>query len=182
MGRAVRHWVAMPTFRRCMDWLVARLEPNERILARGRAYEPLRWGGLDLTAVVSPGCPVVVTERRTLWVDGGDERWMRSLPFALVRFYTEIIQGHRYALALAHEGIECLQWEPAHRFLGWSWGNAAAIRRVTASVLAFSHRDTDAAQAIRDQLHARGVPAGEPRSLPKAERPDYPVAYRVLRA
>jgi hypothetical protein len=30
---------------------------------------------------------------------------VRILPFAVVRFYVELTQAHRYALALDHEGI-----------------------------------------------------------------------------
>jgi hypothetical protein len=154
-------------FHRWMDLLVARLEPGERVLARGRAFEPRDALGLDLAMVISgPGCAVAVTERRVLWVSRDDQRRVRSLPFALVRSYTEITQAHRYALALDHQRIDRRQWVPAHQLLWWSWGNAEAVRPVTSSVLAFSRRDTTAARAIRSRLQAVGVPAGEPRSLP----------------
>jgi hypothetical protein len=154
-------------FHRWMDLLVARLEPGERVLARGRAFEPRDALGLDLAMVISgPGCAVAVTERRVLWVSRDDQRRVRSLPFALVRSYTEITQAHRYALALDHQRIDRRQWVPAHQLLWWSWGNAEAVRPVTSSVLAFSRRDTTAARAIRSRLQAIGVPAGEPRSLP----------------
>ena len=126
----------------------------------------------DLSAVISgPGCVVVVTERGVLWVSRDDDRWVRSLPFALVRSYAEITQAHRYALALDHESFERLQWVPAHQLLWWSWGNAEAVRPVRSSVLAFSRRDTKAARAIRSRLQAMGVPAGEPRLLPTHRRP-----------
>jgi hypothetical protein len=168
-------------FRRWMDLLMARVEPGERVLAQGRAFEP-HVDSFDLTMVISgPGCAVVVTERRVLWVSRGDERWVRTLPFAVVRFYVETTQAHRYALALDHESIERLRWVPAHRLLGWSWGNAEEVRSVTRSVLGFSRRDTAAARAIRTQLQAMGVPAGAPRSLPKRER-SHEVPYRILRA
>jgi hypothetical protein len=91
-------------FHRWMDLLVARLEPGERVLARGRAFEPRDALWFDLSAVISgPGCAVAVTERCVLWVSRDDERWVRSLPFALVTSYTEITQAHRYALALDHQ-------------------------------------------------------------------------------
>jgi hypothetical protein len=157
-------------FTRWTGLLLARLEPGEQVLARGRAYEK-RVESHDLTDAISgPGCALVVTERCALWVDRADERWVRALPFAIVRAYSEITQGHRYGLALEHEGIERLQWVPAHRFLAWSWGNAESLRPVTESVLAFSHRHTVAARAIRALLQVAGVPAGEARSLPKRER------------
>jgi hypothetical protein len=154
---------------RSMDLLIGRLEPGERVLARGRAFEPPDALGFELSMVISgPGCAVVVTERRVLWLSGGkDQRWVRSLPFAVVTSYTEITQAHRYALVLDHQRIERLHWVPAHQLLWWSWGNAEAVRPVTSSALAFSRRDTKAAGAIRSQLQAIGIPAGEPRSLPK---------------
>jgi hypothetical protein len=169
-------------FHRWMDLLVARLEPGERVLARGRAFESRDALQFDLATVISgPGCALAVTERRVLWVSRDDQRWVRSLPFALVRSYTEVTQAHRYALALAHQRIERLQWVPAHQLLWWSWGNAEAVRPVTSSVLAFSRRDTTAARAIRSRLQAMGVPAGQPRSLPKHRRPGE-VPSAVLRA
>ena len=169
-------------FHRRIDLLVARLRPGERVLARGRAFEPRDALRFDLSTVISgPGCAVAVTERRVLWVSGDDDRWVRSLRFDLVRSHAEITQAHRYALALDHQSIERLQWVPAHQLLWWSWGNGEAIRPVTSSALAFSRRDTKAARAIRSRLQAIGVPASEPRSLPKRARPDE-VSSAFLRA
>ena len=163
-----------------MDLLRARLEPGERILAQGRAFEP-HWDTFELSQVISgPGCAVLVTERRALWVSRSDKRWVRFLPFAVVRFYIELTQAHRCALALDHEAMERLQWVPARRLLAWSWGNAEVVRPVTSSALAFSRRDTKAARAIRSRLQAMGVPAGQPRSLPKRRRLGE-VPYTVLR-
>jgi hypothetical protein len=163
---------------RWMDQVVAQLEPGERVLAQGRAFEPRDALWFDLSSVVSgPGCAVVVTERRALWLSRDDERWVRSLPLDLVTSYAEITQAHRYALALDHQSVERLQWVPAHGLLWWSWGNAEAVRSVTSSALAFSRRDTKAARAIRSRLRAIGVPASEPRSLPKRGRPGE-VPYR----
>ena len=159
-------------FQRWMDLLVARLEPGEQVLARGRAFEPNDALRFDLSTVISgPGCAVAVTERRVLWVSGDDDRWVRSLRFDLVRSHAELTQAHRYALALDHESIERRRSVPAHQLLWWSWGNAETVQVVTSSVLAFSRRDTKAARAIRSRLQAIGVPAGQPRSLPKRGRP-----------
>ena len=157
---------------RWMDLVVARLEPGERVLGWGRAFEPGDALRFDLSTVISgPGCAVAVTERRALWLGRDDERWVRSLPLDLVTSYTEITQAHRYALTLDHQSIERLQWVPAHQLLWWSWGNAEAVRPVTSSALAFSRRDTKAARAIRSRLQAIGVPASKPRSLPTHGRP-----------
>ena len=162
-----------------LDLLRARLEPGERILARGRAFEPYR-DSFELSQLIGgPGCAVVVTDRRVLWVSRDDPGWVRLLPFAAVRSYTEFTQAHRYALVLEHEGLARWQWVPAHRFVFWSWGNAEGLRTVTRSMLGFSRRDTAAARAIRTQLQAAGVPAGAPRSLPKHERRGE-MPYRAL--
>jgi hypothetical protein len=159
-------------FHRWMELLAAQLEAGERVLARGRAFEPPDPLQFDLSMVISgPGCAVAVTERRVLWVSRDDQRWVRSLPFALVRSYTEITQAHRYALALDHQRIDRVRWVPARQLLWWSWGTAEAVRPVASSVLAFSRRDTKAARAIRSRLQAIGVPASQPRSLPKRARP-----------
>ena len=105
-------------FRRRMDLLVGRLEPGERVLARGRAFEPPDPLRFDHSMVIGgPGCVVAVTERRVLWVGREDQRWVRSLPFALVRSYTEITQAHRYALALDHQRIDRVRWVPVHQLL-----------------------------------------------------------------
>jgi hypothetical protein len=153
-----------------VDLLLERVGPDERILAQGRAFEP-HGDDFELSQLISgPGCAVVVTQRRALWVGRSDPRWVRVLPFALVRSYVELSQAHRYALALDHQGVDRLRWAPAHRFLLWSWGNAEEVRPAGRSVLGFSRRDTAAARAIRTQLQASGVPAGEPRSLPKRQR------------
>ena len=101
-----------------MNLLLARLEPGEQVLARGRAFEPSDALRFDLSTVISgPGCAVAVTERRVLWVSGDDDRWVRSLRFDLVRSYAEITQAHRYALALDHESIERRRSVPAHQLL-----------------------------------------------------------------
>jgi hypothetical protein len=170
-------------FHRWMDLLLARLEPDEQVLARGRAFEPSDGLRFDLATVISgPGCAVAVTERCVLWVSRDDDRWVRLLPFALVRSYAEITQAHRYALALDHEGVERRQSVPAHQLLWWSWGNAETVQAVTCSMLAFSRRDTKAARAMRRRLQAMGIPAGEPRLLPRRRRPGQEMPYQVLRA
>jgi hypothetical protein len=165
---------------RWVSLLLERVEPDERVLAQGRAFEP-HGEELDLSQLISgPGCAVLVTERRALWVGRGDPRWVRDLPFAVVRSWVELTQAHRYALALDHEDLDRMRWVPAHRFLGWSWGNAEEVRPAGRSVLGFSRRDTAAAGAIRIQLRAGGIPAGRPRSLPRRQR-RHQVPYGFLR-
>ena len=55
--------------------------------------------------ISGPGCAVVVTQCRALWVGGSDQRWVRALPFAVVRSYVELTQAHRYALTLVSLGL-----------------------------------------------------------------------------
>jgi len=125
-----------------MESIIGQLEAGEEAIARGGAFEPApRWRGRDLSSVISgPGCAVVVTERRVLWLAGKDQRRLRAVAFALVRSFTEITQAHRYALALEHEPVNRLVGVPEHRFLAREWGSAEAIRSVTTTVLAFDAR------------------------------------------
>jgi len=53
-----------------LDLLRARLEPGERILAQGRAFEPnSHCDSFELSQLISgPGCAVIVTGQRVLWV------------------------------------------------------------------------------------------------------------------
>lgn len=75
-----------------LDLLRARLEPGERVLAQGRAFEPYR-DSFALSELISgPGCAVAVTDRRVLWVSRSDRRWMQILPYAAVRSYLELLQ------------------------------------------------------------------------------------------
>ena len=74
MGESVE--IRADYLRRWMDLLRARLEPGERILAQGRAFEPHR-DTFELRQVISgPGCAVLVTDRRALWVRRSDMRWV----------------------------------------------------------------------------------------------------------
>ena len=71
-----------------LDLLRARLEPGEQVLAQGRAFEPHQ-DSFELSQLISgPGCAVMVTDGRVLWVSRSDQRWVRALPFAVVRSYT----------------------------------------------------------------------------------------------
>ena len=168
-------------FHRWMDLLVARLEPGERVLARGRAFEPHDALGFDLSTVISgPGCAVVVTERRVLWVSRDDQRWVRVLPFAVVRSYTECTQAHRYALVLDHETLKRWQWVPAHRFLFWSWVTPRTSGLPGGACLG-SAVATPPPHEQSEPSSRPPRPAGRATSLPKRQR-GREVPYRVLRA
>jgi hypothetical protein len=165
---------------RWLGLLLEQVEPDERVLAQGRAFEP-HGDEVDLGQLIGgPGCALVVTQRRALWVGRDDPRWVRNLPFAVVRSWVELTQAHRYALVLDHRELDRVRWAPAHRFLGWSWGDAEEVRPAGRSVLGFSRRDTAAARAVRARLQAAGVPAGPPRSQPTRHR-RHQVPYALLR-
>jgi hypothetical protein len=83
---------------------------------------------------------------------------------------TEVTSTHRYGLFLEHGAIDRLEWIPAHHFLWYSWGNAEEVRAATSTLLAFSHRDTAVARAIREQLKKRGVSAKPAVSLAKVTK------------
>ena len=122
-------------------------------------------GRPSLVGAGSASDVLLVTDRRILWVIQSP-RWVTSLPFSMISSWTEASQAHRYALILGHAEITRLQWVPKHRFLWWSWGNDEAVRSRTRSILAFSHKNTKAVQAIRTRLEAMAVSRGNPVTLP----------------
>jgi len=152
-----------------LQLLRVRLEPGERAVAVGGVHEWFRIRAELVTGVGGRGYPILVTDRRVLWMPGRDARWVASLPFAAIRSFTEVTEAHRYALILEHEPIERLMWVPAHRFLMWTWGDSEAVRHPTRTMLAFSRRTTVAAEAIAERLRTTGVPANPPIRVPKPD-------------
>jgi hypothetical protein len=120
-----------------LDLLRARLEPGERVLAKGRAFEPYR-DSFALSELISgPGCAVAVTDRRVLWVSRSDRRWMRILPYAAVRSYLELLQE-----ACQRAGIP---------------GRASPIARAGAPLSGVRlSRPTDRASPCHSDQHASG--------------------------
>ncbi len=150
-----------------------RLDAGEQVVARGRAFEPV-FEKLedDLAQLVSgPGEAVVVTDRRLLWVGREGPEWVRSLPFAMVRSFTQVRQTHRYALILEHERTERARLSFVVPFARQG-RMKTVVRKTDRSILAFSRRDTDVARALRAALHTSGaVEAPEiilPRPVPNA--------------
>ena len=93
-----------------LDLLRARLEPGERILAQGRAFEPnSHCDSFELSQLISgPGCAVIVTGQRVLWVSRDDQRWVRVLPFAVVRSYNRVHPGASLCAGPRPRGSEAM--------------------------------------------------------------------------
>jgi hypothetical protein len=169
-------------FDRRASLLASQLGPAERELARGRTQE-LSHLDINRASRIDTGSAshvLIVTRERILWMLEKPQ-WVTSLPFSSVTRWTEMAQAHRYAMVLEHRDITRLQWVPAHRFLWWEWGNSEAYIPRNRSILGFSHRDTQAARAIRERLAAHGVPTRSPITWPHAWSDGHRVPYKRLR-
>jgi len=145
-------------FQAWMRLVSPQLEPHEEVLAKGRAFEPTYWDGLDLARIVSGlGSAAVLTSHRLLWLGRDEDKWTRVLPLASLRAYTELVQTHRYAIAFEHEGVDVLMWAPQHRYPWGTWGDGEKVESVEKCILAFSHRDTALAHALRGRLDELGA-------------------------
>ena len=94
----------------------------------------------------------MVTDRRLRWVPHMNLRFEALLALDQITGVSEKSLRHRYAIALDHGPITRPHAVPAHRFLGFEWGDSVAATTMTRTELAFSRRDTKAAQTLRDQL------------------------------
>jgi len=99
----------------------------------------------------------MVTDKKLRWVPGWHVSYEASLELDSVTTVSERLDGHRYSIALEHPPITRLHHVPAHRFLMFEWGNASGSVALSRTVLAFSRRDTQAAEALRGQLLRRSV-------------------------
>jgi hypothetical protein len=128
---------------------------EERVLAIGRCEDITVRGSIN-----SGGAAwtyIMVTDRKLRWVPGSDLRFEASLDLDNVRTASERLDGHRYAIELDHPPVMRLHWVPAHRFLMFQWGNALTTAGMSRTELAFSRRDTDAADALRGELVRRSL-------------------------
>jgi hypothetical protein len=173
---------------RSIEWLLQRVGPQEPVLARGRAYEPI-WVDNDFepgrVAAGGPGWRLIVTDRRLLWAPSSDDpkrlaAWTRELFFDVVTSYLEVIQGHRYGIVLHHPSIDRLMHVPRRIRDFWVPGELTDVRPVAWSALAFSRADTEAARTIRDQLLGREV-VGTFVEVPTRPRP-HRRAQAILRS
>jgi hypothetical protein len=163
----------------CEADLRRRLEPDERVVAVGRAEDITLRGDID--AGGAAWTFVMVTDRSLRWVPYCRLRYVTALGLDDVTGALDRTSAHRYAIQLRHQPIKALRNVPKHRFLGFRWGNIDAVRTLPITTLAFSRRETKAARALRDQLARRDV---VPKFIPAPQRPPRPDprAYRLLRA
>jgi hypothetical protein len=127
-----------------------KIEPGEASIAEGRVEEVSAEDEQSLDYVV-------VTDRRVLINHSfGDD--VASLPFDKVTSFSEATHGHRWYIHLRHQPISRYRhkswWQRTREF----GPDAYETRPESATFLRFSRRDTAAAQALRDQLEARGIP------------------------
>jgi hypothetical protein len=126
------------------------MDSDEHVLAVGRCEDITIRGSIDQGGAA--WSYIMVTDRRVRWVPHAIPEHEASLDLDHVTAVTERSVGHRYAIALEHAPLTRLHWAPAHRFLGLEWGNGVVVTPLTRTELAFSRRDTAAAEALRRQL------------------------------
>jgi hypothetical protein len=163
----------------CEEHLRARLEPNERVIAVGRAEDVTLRGGID-----SGGATwtfVMVTDRHLRWVPHCRLRYATAVSLDDVTGALERSSAHRWAIRLRHGTVRALREVPKHRFLTYQWGNIDAVRSLRFTTFAFSRRDTKAARALREQLARRGIVPRVVAGPPRKPRPD-PRYYTLRRA
>jgi hypothetical protein len=161
----------------CEAALRAHLDPDEHVVAIGRCEDISDRGGL--TQGGAGWTFVMVTDSQLRWVPGLSLPFETAVELDNVTEAFEQTSAHRYAMTLHHAPVRALRVVPAHRFLGFRWGNATAVLTLSRTRLAFSRRDTEAARALREQLALRGM---VPRVVPSPPRkPRDPPQYLVLR-
>jgi hypothetical protein len=134
----------------------AQLDPEEVVLAVGRCSDISLRGSIENGGAA--WTYVMITDRRLRWMTHADPRFEASLDLDDVTAVSERSRGHRYAIELEHRPLMRSHHAPAHRVLRFAWGNAVATSPFIRTELGFSRRDTEAAQALRDQLDRRRMP------------------------
>jgi hypothetical protein len=162
----------------CEADLRGHLQPDEQVVAVGRCEDVTLLGGIDQGG--AGWTFVMVTDRHLRWVPGVEPRFETAVGLDDVTAALEATSAHRCAMTLHHSPIRALRVVPAHRVMGFRWGDATAILTLSITKLAFSRRDTAAARALRDQLARRGVDARVVPGPPRHPRPD-PSAYLLRR-
>lgn len=131
------------------------LDAEEQVLAVGRCADITLQG--DIESGGAAWTYVMVTNRRLRFVPHAELSFETSLDLDDVTLVSDRSRGHRYAIDLVHRPLSRPHCAPAHRFLIFGWGNAVATTSLTHTELAFSRRDTAAADALRGQLARRGL-------------------------
>lgn len=145
-----------PMKKECEAWLRGLVPPDETVVAVGTAEE-LRSLGPDIGS--GGGWTfIVATFERLLFARWGS----RQKPHEEIRFdeITRWASGTQYnceALVLTHPPMTRRQRVPAHRILGFEWGNAEADVTRTQTIFRFSRPDTQVAKGLHAALSARKI-------------------------
>jgi hypothetical protein len=139
----------------CDVELRGHLEADEHVLAIGRCQDITERGSIELGGAALTF--IMVTDRRLRWVPYASLEFEASLVLDQVTAVSERSLRHRYAVALDHGPLARPHTVPAHRFLRFEWGDAVVTTPLTRTELAFSRRDTKAAQTLREQVARRLV-------------------------
>jgi hypothetical protein len=131
------------------------LDSDEQALTVGRCEDITVQGGIEGGGAA--WTYIMVTDRRLRWVPRAQLRFEASLDLDDVTSVSERSRGHRYAIHLIHRPHTRAHWAPAHRFLTFEWGNTVVTTPLSHTELAFSRRDTEAAEALRSQLIRRDL-------------------------
>jgi hypothetical protein len=94
----------------------------------------------------------MITNTTLRWVPRVDLAFEAALALRNVSAFAERTQSHRYSIALEHTPLNRPHTVPAHRLLWFAWGDVVANDPFMKTELAFSRRDTKAAQALRSEL------------------------------
>ncbi|MBA3691613.1 MAG: hypothetical protein H0W82_09420 [Actinobacteria bacterium] len=126
------------------------LDRGENVVATGRCADVTERGGPEQGS--AGWTYVMITDSKLRWVAVGNLAFEAALDLRQVTSFAERMVTHRYSIALKHPPLSRPRQVPAHRFLWFSWGNAVGRDPLTHTELAFSRRDTKAAQALRKGL------------------------------
>jgi hypothetical protein len=143
----------------CEERLRALLPDDERVVAVGTTETRA-----DLQGDISTAGRwrfLVITQRRVVHADWGrDGAPHEEIVFEKVAGWADGEQYHRYAMTLEHPPLARRVRVPAHRFLWFRWGTRVVDVDKTETSFVFSHRDTAAAQALRELLERHNHPPG----------------------
>lgn len=156
---------------RCLSVLRQHLQPGEVEIAWGRCdYRPT----LAEAPLGSGHTFVLLTDNRTLWTDFlGPER-VYDLRFSDLRSFSEGSYKHRWVVLLHHGPAVRMESISPKWYRPTSWHMPPTDEPVerTKTVLAFSRRETAAAQVLLLKLEEFGVPRGEPLRFQEPARPE----------
>lgn len=136
--------------------LRGRIRDDERFVAEGRVDEIDPVYGPTGATSGSGHDYLVLTDRRLLVMPRGGRQY--ELDLVDVTQFAERTIGHRLLLRLHHAPTERRRHRPRHNILWMHWGNREQTIAEEETYLRFSRPETAAAQALVDQLVARGVP------------------------